>query len=293
MNKYTLLTHRPDGGGSNFFVKMGCFIFGKIQNANIYYQPLDKAIHVYNNKIYISPLFELSEEIDNNKILNKTLISPYSGIRGSSANVVELLKTDMITYFNNHYKNEFYNIMKKKALDRKYELPWKDPKNIICIHIRLDDCANRVDYDGRGSWNYIKSLIEDNTFRKYNREISDSRSLDTQAPISSNKLEHLLNEFNKKYPEKDIHIITYCKNIPKWLNQLIEKYKLYISHNNNDEYDMWCMIHCDILVLSKSTYSIVAGYYHQGSQVYYPYWGTAASLGLGSKYDNSGWIGYV
>ena len=53
------------------------------------------------------------------------------------------------------------------------------------------------------------------------------------------------------------------------------------------------MIHSDILVLAKSTYSIMAGIYHQGSRVSYPYWGTNASLGLGSKYDKSGWIGYV
>jgi len=293
MNKYTLLPHRPDRGGSNFIVKMGCFIFGKAQNADVYYQSLDNATRENNNKIYISPLLELSEELDNNKILNKTLISPYSGVRGSSANVVELLKTDMITYYNNHYKNEFYNIMKQKALDRKFELPWKDSNKIICIHIRLEDCADRSDYDGRGSANYIKSLIEENTFCKYDRKISDSCSLDTQAPISSSKLERFVIEFNEKYPEKEIHIITHCKNIPQWLNQLVKKYKLHVCHNNNDEYDIWCMIHCDILVLSKSTYSIVAGYYHQGSQVYYPYWGTAASLGLGSKYDKSGWIGYV
>ena len=293
MNKYTLLTHRGDRGGSNFLIKMGCFIFGKIQNIDIYYEHLDNDTRQNNNKIYIIPLFELSEEINNNKILNKTLINPYAGMRGSSAHVVELLKMDIITYFNNHYKNEFYNIMKKKALDRKFELPWKDSKKIICIHIRLEDCAERSDYDGRGSCNYIKSLIEENTFCKYDRKISDSRSLDTQAPISSSKLERFITEFNEKYPEKEIYIITHCNNIPQWLYQLVKKYKLHISHKNNDEYDIWCMIHSDILVLSKSTYSIVAGYYHQGSQVHYPYWGVAASLGLSSKYDKSGWVGYV
>ena len=53
------------------------------------------------------------------------------------------------------------------------------------------------------------------------------------------------------------------------------------------------MINSEILVLSKSTYSFIAGYYHQGNIVYYPYWGTAASLGLGSKFDKSNWIPYI
>ena len=92
MNKYTLLTHRGDRGGSNFLIKMGCFIFGKIQNMDIYYEHLDNDTRQNNNKIYISPLLELTEEINNNKILNKTLINPYAGMRGSSANVVELIK---------------------------------------------------------------------------------------------------------------------------------------------------------------------------------------------------------
>jgi hypothetical protein len=55
MNKYTLLTHRGDRGGANFFIKIGCFIFGKIQNIDIYYEHLDNDTRQNNKKYILAP----------------------------------------------------------------------------------------------------------------------------------------------------------------------------------------------------------------------------------------------
>jgi hypothetical protein len=286
MNNIYLLQDRKDRLGSNFMIQLGDFIFCKIKNLELYYS----IQHKYKKNLYFIPIIKNSQENTSNY---KSNICCYPGVRGSSANCVEIFNQDIISYFHINYKEYFFNIIKKEIIEKNYILPWNDNTKIICIHVRLEDVSSRNDYDGRGSFNYIKNLIENKNYIKYNRQESDKYSLDTQVPIDPQKLIHFIEKFQKEYSEKEIYIITYCKVIPEWLDKIVKKYKIYIFNKNNEDYDLWLMIHSDILVLSKSTYSNIAGIYHQGSQVYYPYWGINASLGLGSKYDKSGWIGYV
>ena len=303
--EYIFLSQRVDGKGSHFVTNMAEFLISKFYKLNLYYQLNYKICtgDKLQKCMYFKPIIQYS--FPKEKIKEK-IIKYDGGIRGAAAFFCENKKQDIISYFKENFKNQFYEIIKKESKIRNFNLPWKNNENIICIHIRLEDMVefnpktrgicnvtNRKDYDGRGSFNYVKNLIENKNFSKYNRGESDKLSLDKQAPIDPQKLIQFIEKFQKEYSEKKIYIITHCKVIPEWLDNIVNKYKIHIFHKNNDYYDLWLMIHSDILVLSKSTYSIIAGYYHQGHQVYYPYWGTNASLGLGSKYDNSGWIGYV
>ena len=303
---YIFLSQRKDGKGSHFIMNLPEFLLSKYLKINLNYH-LDyktcRCDRPLENSMYFKPIFD--KGIGKDKY-EKSSIKYYDGCRGVAAYFCETSEQDVISYYNKNFKKSFYDILLKEAKLKGFTLPWKDNKNIICIHIRLEDIvkynpinrglcdvSDRPDYDGRGSFNYIKNLIENKKFSEYNRIESNKHSLDTQAPIDPNKLIALIEKFQKEYPEKEIYIVTYCKIIPLWLDEIIKKYKIHIFHKNNEDYDLWLMIHSDILVLAKSNYSIMAGIYHQGSRVYYPYWGTIASLGLGSKYDKSGWIGYV
>ena len=150
----------------------------------------------------------------------------------------ETSEQDVISYYNKNFKKSFYDILLKEAKLKGFTLPWKDNKNIICINIRLEDIvkyhpinrslcniSDRTDYDGRGSFNYIKNLIENKKFSEYNRIESNKHSLDTQAPIDPNKLIALIEKFQKEYPEKEIYIVTYCKIIPLWLDEILKNIK--------------------------------------------------------------------
>jgi len=67
-----------------------------------------------------------------------------------------------------------------------------------------------------------------------------------------------------------------------------------IKHSNTDpDYDLWLLMHSNILVASKSTYSMIAVYFFKGSKVYYPLWGTAVSCGLYTKYDKTNYEYYI
>ena len=119
-----------------------------------------------------------------------------------------------------------------------------------------------------------------------------SCSPDNQVCIDSNKLFQFIMLLKEKYPDKEIHVIGKGNIIPP-IAKIFQHFKV-ITHSNNDpDLDLWLLINSDVLVLSKSNFAIVSGFYHQGSQVYYPLWGTGVSSGVNSKYDKSGWIAYV
>jgi hypothetical protein len=293
------LKHRNDRMGSNFFMQMGIFIFSKIHNLNLYYKNDNK----YINDMYFFPFKNNSKLLTDNNISliphnvpkecfitdenkkNPTFMC--DGIRGSSVHSVITSKQDTISYFNENLKDDCFKIIKEEANKRNFELPWKDNSNIICIHIRLGDVCKNKDNNAKSGFNQYSKLIEDEKWINYKKAPHD-----VQCPINSNKLEKLLIEFKEKYPKKEIYLIMNNNSVPKSYMDLIEKYNLHYFTNNNIDYDIWLMINCDILVLTKSTFPIISAYYFQGSQIYYQIWPTIACLGLGTKYNKSNWIGF-
>ena len=282
-----VLTDRKDRLGSNFFVKIADFIYGKSLNAEILY---NSSIH-FPSSMFTIPFLKLGKLNINNETKNDYITLSH-GIRGHPAYTVIKIKQDLISYFKENYKDDFMKIIENIAIERNYRLPWENSNNIIAIHLRCDDRVNLNDYDGSGTANYIKELIETNTFNAYNRKTMMSKGRDDQACIDKIKLEKLIKKFNTDHPNKEIHII-YCGKPNDSIQNIIKKYNI-VTHSNKDaDYDLWLLMNSNILVLSKSTYSIVAGYFHKGSQVYYPLWGMFVSCGLYTKYDKSNWISYI
>lgn len=288
-----VLTERIDALGANFMSQIGDFFFADVNNLQLYHL----TNHKYIDNIYFAPLIKFSKPTEKNLQNTKRLLGNL-GVRASSAQSVILLKQDLISYFNEHYKSQFFNIVKQKAEEKKFVLPWTDNRNIICIHIRLEDtvkkdfcdCTKKGDYNGKPKHDEMIRMIETNTLRRFSNNSSNK-----QAHIAAHKLEKFLKQFQQEYgATKQIYIVTNSRSPPSWLTNLVTSYKTHLIHKNNEnyDYDLWLLINSEILVLSKSTFSLIAGYYHQGSTVYYPYWSTIAATGLNSKFDKSGWIGY-
>ena len=282
-----VLTDRKDRLGSNFFVKIADFIYGKSLNAEILY---NSSIH-FPSSMFTIPFLKLGKLNINNETKNEYITLSH-GIRGHPAYTVIKIKQDLISYFKENYKDDFMKIIENIAIERNYRLPWENSNNIIAIHLRCDDKTKFEDYDGSETANYIKNLIETNTFNAYNRKTMKSKGRDEQVCIDEIKLEKLIKKFNTDHPNKEIHII-YSGKPNNSIQNIIKKYNI-VTHSNKDaDYDLWLLMNSNILVLSKSTYSILAGYFHKGSQVYYPLWGVFVSCGLYTKYDKSNWISYI
>lgn len=299
-----ILPDRDDFLGSNFVTKIGAFVYGMINNYDLYYTKN----FPYSDSLYMKPIIQNSKEKEEKeKYINKGDM-----LRQNQSYPVIQLQQDLISYFRENYKEKFYQTLREEAEKRNYKLPWSDNSKIICIHIRLYDDhwhhgSDCQDYDGRGSGNYMKELIENNQLEKYSKDNMKSYARkngfnwgnnphpDRQVAIGIDKLERMIVNFREEYPDKEIHIVTKLvkhKNNQMYL-KLFEKYNLEVHSNKDYDYDLWLLIHSDILVLSKSTYSLISGYYHQGFKVYYPVWGVFVSSGLYTKYDKSGWENYI
>ena len=300
---YLFLIQRCDGQGSHYYNHLAQFLMAKHFNLDLYHQ---KNYKVPCSKKQLCDYLCFTPIINFVKLKDSYEKRKFpGGLKGTPAHFVELVEKDIISYFRENHKKQFYEVIKKHAEARNYSLPWKDNSKIICINIRLEDMCKRNpitkgracdktnvrDYDGTKSFNIVKDKINTKSFKTFNKK--KYPALDCQAPIDVKKLEALVTKFKHEYPDKDIYLITYCKTIPSRYKVVIDKYNLKIQHRNQEDYDVWLMMNCDILVTAKSTYSLMAGINHTGSKVYYPYWGTAAALGLGSNFDKSGWIGYV
>lgn len=317
-----LLPNRGDALGSNFVVKLGAFIYGKIKNMNIFYEQFSKGGEwgtpaFRPDSMFMEPFYKFCNEKDKKlKYIDYHDDGRGGNLRMQQAAPVVELKQDIISYFNKNHKEDFYKIIEGIAIKRNYQLPWKDNKKIICIHLRMGDNAwydgtSMEDYDGRASGNYIKDLIEKDMiklyskqemfkksheyYRKNNIKIRNNSLPDRQCCISIKKLENFIIKFKKDFPDKEIHVVSLFTNCPKHrkYKQLCNRYKCKLHSNKDIDYDLWLLINSEILVLSKSTYSLIAGYYHQGNKVYYPVWGTFVSTGLYTKYDVSGWEYYI
>ena len=171
-------------------------------------------------------------------------------------------------------KSKLYLSYKNAAQDNKWILDYDNNKSII-IHVRLWDEAPL-------------SLVHKNRFpqggAKQNRFIGESNLI------------RLLTYLKKTYPNHSLFICTTPNEIDiNICNHIIKKSNIECKvintpqkeiwtrnpFNPNDfmpyyrcgdeEYDIWKMLNCDILIMSKSTFSIYAGLLHQGSKVYIPF----------------------
>ena len=301
-----LLTSRNDRLGSNFIFNLGIFLFAKINNLKI----CGDMNHKYRNSIFFVNFFENIKfrsqkkyENDKNSIFVKSC-DPYefinnndfsnqiytilSGMRGPILNSLYFYKQDLVSYFIENYKSKFLEKVVNKL--SKYKLPWENNKNIIIIHIRIEDAYKRCIQTHNPCFKYIISLIDRDNLNNYN-----PKKRDNQSTIHYKLLKKLIIQLKNKYPDKDIYIIkkgNFYKTRINSYQPIFDKYNLKITESNNEEEDLWKMMNSDILVLSQSTFPYMSAFYHLGSEIYYEKWSVPACLGLGSKYDKSNWIGF-
>lgn len=296
---YTMqISQRRDRQGSQCCNVLADFIYIMSKG----YIPL-----LYNSNcesIFLTALFKLISEsikrhykgIDKSKLEKIKRLPRYVGLRQNNMNAVIEVKQDLNSFFKKKYESKYLKYLEPLLLENDFDLPWNDNSKIICIHLRIDDVHNKKDYDGNGSADYINSLINENCPLLYKRRVMLKEGLDNQAPIQPEKLKQLLYKIIEKYPTHEIHVVykTYENGLPldnrynNIFSELKKKLRKEIKlHSNNSDYDTWLLINSDILVMSKSYFSIFASYLHKGTKIYAPNWGSGVSNGIKSIYNKS------
>ncbi|SCA58338.1 hypothetical protein AB751O23_AA_00070 [Chlamydiales bacterium SCGC AB-751-O23] len=285
------IQHREDRLGANISSYICQIIFGD-QNGHFIKQIDSSQIasnRTFANSIYIKSLNNLIDDINiNRKETPEEVIEFEPSFRKLNSRCCIQIKQDIHSYFIQHYFKRMQTYIKNNAGLQGYKIPYKW-KKIICVHLRLDDVSERSCYDGRYSFNYHKNKINKNSVDfsdKYDhyRKLKLSgfhKKYDRQAPMSNERIQKVIDVCKKKYPKHKVMVVASPIG-----GDITLKHDFCIR-TNDESFDLYCMMHSNVLICSKSTYSLVAAHFHKGSKIFAPKWGLFASTGMESKYDKS------
>lgn len=190
--------------------------------------------------------------------------------------VVRSIKSDLPSYFNKYLREKLVKEI-PKFLPENYVLPFNKEKTIM-VHLRLEDVRDRADYDGRHCSNYYRERI--NNDNEIIQGIRDLGYANRQTPLAREKVELAIEEAKNKYPEHEVVIVTAPGDY-----EIDYPYKCIRSED--ESYDLYLLCNCDVLILSRSTFSLVGTLLGNPREVWCPLWGHFVCMGLDTKYDNS------
>ena len=185
------------------------------------------------------------------------------------------VNTDLISYFKKYISNSIIKQIDKNV-PLKFMIPF-NPKKSILVHLRMGDVKDREDYNGEICSTYYKNRI--NNDEQMIQGIRNLGYCNMQTPLARHKIELAISQSKEKYPEHEIIIITqpgdYEINYP---------YRCIRSDNEN--YDLYLLCNADVLIMSRSTFSLAAVFLGKAREIWCPLWGHFVTTGLNTKYDN-------
>jgi hypothetical protein len=313
-----ILYNRPDRLGGNFISKLCQLIYAHfykipVINEHDYFNTDIEYVRLWDTKQYclhsyfckIFTYFCNKNKPQNDKKIDKFFNFDFKNstehhVKLSKIMIDVILETkqDILSYFHLNFKSCFYNFLKQN-LDGKINIPIN---KYICYHIRLGDISKRkiikkeenniiVNY-------YIDKINNDTsifdnktTYFKNNFNVDYKKEHEFQSPINESEIINNINKVKKIYPDHDIYLVT---DSPNLITENIKKYNYPIIKNSrNCDLDLWFLIHSDVLITSKSSFSLIAALLHQGKKIYFQQWGLLGSLGIKTKYDKTnGLINY-
>ena len=186
------------------------------------------------------------------------------------------IHTDLISYFKKYIRKSMQECI-QNVVPQNYILPYNPAKTIL-VHLRLGDVKDRPDYDGSICSNHYKTRIDND-----NQSIQGIATLgycNMQTPLARNKVDLAIMEAKQKYPEHEVIIVTAPGNYE--IN-----YPYRCIRSDDESYDLFLLCNADILILSRSTFSLSAAFLGIAREVWCPLWGHFVCTGLYTKYDNS------
>jgi hypothetical protein len=277
---------RHDRTGAQFYALTSQYMLSQFYKKNIY---IDRIVESPLSDFFVPYVNDIKVLTSQNQ--HKDLIH-LAGVRNAAAELVQLVKSDLITYSKFHMPFNLLNIKKIKRIDCDNSHNFKT--NQIVIHIRNGDVQNQPIHNGLKVHNYCRSLIHDLCFNeKYDRKKQDFLGSDMQCPTSEFSLDILLEELCFIHPQKEIHIVSESKKMAKSsYRNLSKKYNIKFFSDGIFK-DFYHLATANTLIGSRSTFCIMALYYFIGERFYYPHWSLYSCLGLDTKFDNTGYIPFL
>ena len=102
----------------------------------------------------------------------------------------------------------------------------------------------------------------------------------TQAPLPKWKIDNQIKIALEKYPNYEIVLLTNP-------GENTSEYPYRCIQNNDESLDLFFLSICEVVILSKSTFSLSSLFFSVAKEVYVPLWGHIVCFGLFTKYDNT------
>ena len=132
---------------------------------------------------------------------------------------------------------------------------------------------NRRDYDGSICSEYYKNKIYNNEYCYFEQDLYNNGYIQ-QAPLSKNKIINIINKAQEEFNDYKIILITSPISDTLFLN-------------NDENYDLYLLSMCEVVILSKSCYAISSLFYKNKKKAYIPLFGFFTCLGLDTIYDKN------
>ena len=185
------------------------------------------------------------------------------------------IKTDLISYFKK-YLNKSIRLCIDNNVPLEFKIPF-DKKKSILVHLRMGDVKDRPDYNGATCSNYYTNRI--NNDEQMIQGIRNLGYCNMQTPLAKNKVDLAINEAKQKYPDHEVIIVTQPGDYEI-------DYPYRCIRSDDESYDMFLLCNADVLILSRSTFSLTALFLGSAKEVWCPLWGHFVCTGLYTKYDN-------
>ena len=157
-----------------------------------------------------------------------------------------------------------------------------DPKKTIAVHLRLDDVHDWWDYDGTASANYYRDLVNndvsmDNMYHVHNY----GKYPNIQAPIAMERIHSQIKDAKERFPDHEVVIIS----SPSTQHLIQTNYRVIC--NADESLDLLLLSIADVIILSRSTFSLSSIVFGNHRHIYAPLWGQMVYYGFYTKHHKN------
>ena len=249
-----------DGVGAQFQRIISILALAKKYNCQYIYESIKSFEHISNDAINYVKLIDEYFKIDK---LN-------ANITGIKFDIVEFLKGNITSEQMEYYKEKSKNINILLILDHAYNIFDKEPNDYDIIMPLLREIKQTL---------YLPEYNESNkNIAIHIRRGDVSQYSNNNRYVDLSYYQNIINKFADKYKNGHFFIFTEISNNNK------EEFENFIIKNKNNNINMKLMadldilltleylIKADVLVMSKSTFSYIAGLYNNNEVYYMDFW---------------------
>lgn len=191
---------------------------------------------------------------------------------------IQCIQMDFQSFWREIYTNIFTDLLHFS----NYEPIPFNPKKTIAVHLRLDDVHDWWDYDGTASANYYRDLVNNNVSMENMYHIHNyGQYPNVQAPISMERIEVQIQDAKQRFPDHEVVIIS----SPSTQHLIQTNYRVIC--NMDETLDLFLLSIADVIILSRSSFSLSSIIFGNHSRIYAPLWGQMVYYGFYTKYHKN------